>query len=151
MSAGEAELRAYVQGLCAPRTDEVTQVIRTLVTQNYPSAVDLLSFEVHMEGYEISCVVHFMDSDWTEVWDESLGESGYPGSVDPALVTVPLDLSLFESQLENSWAITVRVFVQWLSDCWSNAGGRKFSRGAYIQQHDSLAGWDLRTGKRVVF
>lgn len=154
--SAEHIFRQGVRDGLAKLDPQIEDVLRSLVSYEYPPEVFALSFEVFSEGFTSGFPVRafFMDRSNTEhfLWE---GEKAkYPSPVDPGLLeidhvyTEELEEELEEKSPESdSWSIATGELIQWFAKHWQRVGGATFRLVATIAPHDSSEEFNLKSGR----
>jgi hypothetical protein len=130
---------------------QLEPVLEKLITYEFDPAVRVLLFEVFPESFTSRFPVRlfFYDARWTEHFILVNGRWQHPCEVDPDLLDIKqvYDVRLekdFASEVDDPWSIAVDTLIEWFSQCWQDARGRRCKLPAYISQHDSSNLFDLR-------
>lgn len=131
---------------------ELVPVLQKLIAHQYPPEVVSLDFEIFPDGFSEGFPVRafFMDDENSEHFLEVDGKWVYPSPVDPGLIQITFvyDEAFEATFLEldadlDTYTLAGEALVPWFADCWTEAGGAAFDRGATIMLHDDLRSFDL--------
>ncbi|MBU2714424.1 hypothetical protein [Zooshikella harenae] len=137
---------------------DLTPVLKKLIEYGYPKEVDMLAFEIFIDGFSSGFPVRafFMDEDNSEHFVYIDGKAEYPSPVDPDLLKIdhvyPYELEEEYTNRDESldpWHIATNELIEWFSKCWLAAGGKSFKLKANIAPHDSNHEFDLKESKWV--
>jgi len=147
-----AEFQQCVIEALKPLTDDLTEVLRRLVSHEYPEEVELVDFVVEPQGFTEGFPVRafFFDDGLCEVFVHEDGEATYPSPVDPGLLEVG---QIYDPSIEEAvhrydasvdyLTLAAKTLIPWFEECWLSAGGADFSREATIRLHDDREFYDL--------
>lgn len=133
----------------------LVSVLKKLVVHKYPEEVFALSFEIFPDSFtsQFPVRVFFMDSKNCEHFEYVDGIAQYPSPAAPDLLEVdevyPEELEEVFEENENLdlWTLAAAETAVWFYDCWKKAGGKRFTLGATIADHDSSEELNLKNGK----
>jgi len=154
----EEEFKEKVAEYVDRLTNDLTSALKKLVDHEYPQEVDMLAFEVFVDGFSSGFPVRafFMDKDNSEHFIMVDGKAEYPSPVDPNLLKIdyvyPYELEeeyTAKDEALDPWHIATNELIEWFSKCWLAAGGRSFKLKANIAPHDSNHEFDLNESKWV--
>lgn len=154
----EEEFRGKVAEYLDRLTDHLTSVLKKLIEYRYPIEVDMLAFEIFVDGFssEFPVRVFFMDKDNSEHFIYIDGKAEYPSPVDPSLLEIdyvyPYELEEEYTGRDESldpWGIATNELIKWFSKCWLLTGGESFRLKANIAPHDSNYEFNLKESRWV--
>ncbi len=135
-------------------TGSLTPVLKQLIEYNYPQEVEILAFEIFVDGFSSGFPVRvfFMDKFNSEHFIYINGKAEYPSPVDPDLLSIeyvyPYELE--EKYIDDEgntewdpWNAASEVLIEWFAKCWQVAGGEQFKLKATIALHDSGSAFNL--------
>lgn len=147
----QAGVRVYLE----PHSTALTQVLSRLIEYPFVPEIQHLDFEVFGDGFtqEFPVRAFFMDKNNCEYFVYEAGEAKYPCDINPNLLKLrqvyPVEFEEeFETQDEkfDSFTLASETLIKWFAQCWNAAGGRNFSRRAFIGMHDHPQRFDLVHG-----
>ncbi|WP_299443448.1 hypothetical protein [uncultured Aquimarina sp.] len=154
----ESEFRDKVKEYLTKLNIEIEDVIKKLISFEYPNEVISLDFEVFSDGFteNFPVRVFFMDKENCEFFIYNNNKAEYPSPVDPGLLNIHCVynyefLQKFEKHDENfdSWGIATDELIKWFIIRWLNSGGEKFKLNASIKAHHLCDKFDLIEQKWV--
>lgn len=135
-----------------PLSNQLVPVLRRLLAHPFVPQVHHLDFEVFCDGFSSGFPVRafFMDADNCEHFVYADGKTQYPCDVDPGLLKIQ---RVYPPEFEEEFGteapdldyftLAGQALVPWFGQCWDDAGGARFDRGAFIGLHDDLRRYDL--------
>ena len=147
----EREVDTHLQRL----NDDIEDVLRQLIEQDYPEAVKGLAFEVFPDSFtsEFPVKVFFMDKYNAQYFVFDQGKPEVPSDVPPELLDID---EVYPYELEDEyelkaddfdpWDVATHALIQWFSTRWQAAGGDKFALNACITPTDTMDDFNLKTG-----
>lgn len=153
--ASKRKFQAAVRSHLDDLSEQLVPVLKELVEYSYPKEVSALDFEIFPDSFssQFPVRVFFMDSENCEHFEYLDGIAQYPSPVDPGLLNIDkvypdeLEEAFEEDEDMDLWALAVAETAMWFFDCWKKAGGKRFTLGATIAEHDSSEELNLKSGK----
>jgi len=152
MRSLEDDFRNAVREKLQPLRVPLIAVLKKLIEFSYVDEVVSIQFEVFSDSFTCRFPVRafFMDADNCEYFVYEGSEAKYPCDVDPKLLNIPCVYDRdfersFTSKNEDldSWGLATVALIEFFADCWSVAGGERFTRDACIASHDGGRVFDL--------
>ncbi|MEW9109041.1 MAG: hypothetical protein AB2374_06810 [Cytobacillus gottheilii] len=134
--------------------------LKSIIAYNFSPNIDLLDFSTFIEPtrFELSIVMFSMDKDANEVFNEGNDTTIFAGSEEilPSVEYHQLNDSqladffeFYEQSEETLVPQEQKVFTEWFSQCWENAGGDLLNIPSYFIFHDDHKSFDLKNNQWI--
>lgn len=137
------------------QSDLLVRNLKNIFGYNFSSEIDLLDFTAFIEPtrFELSISMFSMDKEANEVFYEGNDKTVFAGSEEilPEVEYYQLNDSqlddFFEFYEENEETLVPqekKVFTEWFSQCWEEAGGASLKLPSYFVFEDEYNSYDLK-------
>lgn len=137
------------------QSDLLVRKLKNIVGYNFSAEIDLLDFTAFIEPtrFELSISMFSMDKEANEVFYEGSDKTVFAGSEEILpeveyyqLNDIELDdfLEFYDKNEETLVPQEQRVFTEWFSQCWEEAGGASLNLPSYFAFEDDYNSYDLK-------
>jgi hypothetical protein len=137
------------------QSDLLVRNLKNIVGYNFSAEIDLLDFTAFIEPtrFELSISMFSMDKEANEVFYEGSDKTVFAGSEEILpeveyyqLNDIELDdfLEFYDKNEETLVPQEQRVFTEWFSQCWEEAGGASLNLPSYFAFEDDYNSYDLK-------
>ncbi|ESU34230.1 hypothetical protein G3A_02205 [Bacillus sp. 17376] len=142
------------------QSDLLVRNLKSISEYNFSTDIDLLDFSAFIEPtrFEISITMFTMDKEANEVFYEGNDATVFAGSEEilPEVEYYQLNdnqLDDFFEFYEQNEEILVpqeqKVFTEWFSQCWQEAGGTSLNLPSYFVFQDDYKSYDLKNNQWI--
>lgn len=142
------------------QSDLLVRNLKNIFGCSFSPDIDLLDFSASIEParFELSIIMFSMDKEANEVFYEGNDTTVFAGSEEilPEVEYHQLDDSqldafseFYEQNEETLVPLEQKVFADWFSQCWAEAGGASLNLPSYFVFHDEYKSYDLKNNQWI--